>query len=480
MRSWDAERVARAAGATLLRAPSGQEPPGPSGASIDSRGIAAGELFVGLKGARSDGGAHAPAALEAGAWGALVAPTHAAAAVAACSRGAVLEHPDPLAGLQALAGAWREQLARDGSRVVAITGSTGKTSTKDILTALLAPAARTAASPANHNTEIGLPLALLAAGEEVEVLVLEMAMRGPGQIAQLTEIARPDVGVVVNVGAAHLELLGSLEAIAAAKAELIAGMEPGTTVVLPFAEPLLEAHLRDDLEVVTFGEAGADVTLAERRPDGSVVISDRGRELELRPSFGQAHNLRNLLAAVAAARALGYTPAGELHVEFSEMRGQRHPLAGGGVLIEDCYNANPMSMRAALEDLAAGTSGRRVAVLGDMLELGAQAPGLHREAGRQAGEAGVELLIAVGALAGEIAAGFAGEARTVPDADAAARLVPELLLPGDTVLVKGSRGVGLEVVCSALRAAAPRGGRRGPGRAPEASRQAHGAASGPR
>ncbi len=195
MRSWDAERVAAAAGARLLRAPRAQEdPPGPARAGIDSRGTEAGELFVGLKGARSDGGAHAPAALRAGAWGVLVAPEHAPAALAEDPAGAILEHPDPLAGLQALALAWREELGRGGTRIVAITGSTGKTSTKDILAALLAPLARTAASPANHNTEIGLPLAILAAGEDVEVLVLEMAMRGRGQIAELTAIARPEVG----------------------------------------------------------------------------------------------------------------------------------------------------------------------------------------------------------------------------------------------------------------------------------------------
>ena len=466
MRSWDAERVARAAGARLLRAPSGQDSPGPAGAGIDSRRTAAGELFVGLPGTRSDGGAHAPQALRSGAWGVLVGPGHTAAAIAAGERGAVLEHRDPLAGLQALARAWREHLGAGGTRVVAITGSTGKTSTKDILAALLAPGARTAASPSNHNTEIGLPLAVLATGEEVEVLVLEMAMRGRGQIAELTEIARPEVGVIVNVGAAHLELLGSLEAIAAAKAELIAGLAPGSTVVVPFAEPLLEGHLRADLETVSFGDEGADVTLAERQPGGTVVIREHGRELRLQPSFSQAHNLRNLLAAVAAAGALGYTPAGEVRVEFSEMRGQRHELAGGGLLIEDCYNANPMSMRAALEDLAASATGRRVAVLGEMLELGERGPALHRELGREAGAAGVGLLVAVGRLGQEIAASFPGEAHTAADAEAASKLVGELLAPGDTVLVKGSRGVGLEVVCVALL-----------GR--EASLQAHGAASGP-
>ncbi|HTY98045.1 MAG TPA: UDP-N-acetylmuramoyl-tripeptide--D-alanyl-D-alanine ligase [Solirubrobacteraceae bacterium] len=481
MRSWDAELVAAGAGARLLRAPAVGDPPGPAGAGIDSRATRTGELFVGLQGSRSDGGTHAPAALRAGAWGVLVAPPHAAAALADTEAGAVLEHPDPLAGLQALALAWREQLGRGGTRVVAITGSAGKTSTKDILAAVLAPMARTAASPANHNTEIGLPLAILGAGEEVEVLVLELAMRGPGQIAELTGIARPEVGVIVNVGAAHLELLGSLEAIAAAKAELIAGMASGSTAVVPFGEPLLEPHLRGDLRTISFGGDGADVTLSERHPDGTVVIRDHDRSVRLRPSFSQAHNLQNLLAAVAAARSLGYTPEGELRVEFSAMRGQRHPLPGGGLLIEDCYNANPMSMRAALEDLAASAPGRRVAVLGDMLELGEQAPALHREVGRRAGEAGVDLLVAVGSLAPEMAAGFPGEVRTVPDANAAAGLVPRLLAAGDTVLVKGSRGVGLEVVCGALRGAAdvPDGGH-GAGHTPGPGLQAQATAPGPR
>ena len=481
MRSWDAERVAAAAGARLLRAPRGprtpRDRPGPGSIRVARR---PGSCSWACKGARSDGGAHAPAALRAGAWGVLVAPEHAAAALAEDPAGAVLEHPDPLAGLQALALAWREELGRGGTRIVAITGSTGKTSTKDILAALLAPVARTAASPANHNTEIGLPLAILAAGEDVEVLVLEMAMRGRGQIAELTAIARPEVGVIVNVGAAHLELLGSLEAIAAAKAELIAGMASGSTAVVPFGEPLLASHLRDDLRTVSFGDDGADVTLAERRPDGSVVIRYHDEVLQLRPSFSQAHNLRNLLAAVAAARSLGYTPEGELRVEFSAMRGQRHALPGGGLLIEDCYNANPMSMRAALEDLAASAPGRRVAVLGDMLELGEQAPALHREVGRQAGQAGVELLVAVGSQAGEIAAAFAGEARTVPDARPPPGWCRRLLAPGDTVLVKGSRGVGLEVVCGALRASGAAGGRGGSGHSPEAGLQAQAAASGPR
>jgi UDP-N-acetylmuramoyl-tripeptide--D-alanyl-D-alanine ligase len=207
--------------------------------------------------------------------------------------------------------------------------------------------------------------------------------------------------------------------------------------------------------VRTFGERAGDVSLRERRADGGVVIAVEGEEIVLWPSFRQRHNLLNLLAAVAAARALGHTPAGRLEVGFSAMRGQRSELAGGVLLIDDCYNANPMSMRAAIDDLAETAPGRRVAILGDMLELGAQAAGLHRELGQHAGESGVGLLVTVGPLAAEIARGFAGESHALGDARAAAELAPGLLRDGDTVLVKGSRGVGLERVTEALAEGRP-------------------------
>jgi UDP-N-acetylmuramoyl-tripeptide--D-alanyl-D-alanine ligase len=310
------------------------------------------------------------------------------------------------------------------------------------------------ASRENLNTEIGLPLALLSAPAQTELLVLEMAMRGSGQIAELTAIAEPDVGVIVNVGPAHLELLGSLEAIAAAKAELIAGLAPGASIVVPGAEPLLVPHLRAEVPVITFGEGG-EVSLAERRGDGSVLIRHGEAEIELQPSFAQAHNLSNLLAAVAAARALGYTPRGRLDVHFSAMRGQREELPGGVVLVADCYNANPMSMRAAIDDLAETAPARRVAVLGDMLELGPDAPRLHREIGEHARAQGVDLLVTVGPLAAEMREGFAGESHAAADAKAAGELLGGMLHERDTVLVKGSRGVGLERVLDTLRSEPP-------------------------
>ncbi len=451
MKDWNAERVAAVAGGELLRAAAA----GPAAAAIDTRGIEPGALFVGLRGERQDGGEHAEVALAAGAWGVLVTPEHARRALRAHggASGAILAHEDPLGGLQRLARAWREELASRGTQVIAVTGSSGKTSTKDILAALLSRFVPTSSTPANLNTEIGLPLAILAAPAETGALVLEMAMRGPGQIAELTAIADPDVGVIVNLGPAHLELLGSLEAIAAAKAELLAGMRAGTVAVVPAQEPLLASHLRADQRTITFGPGG-DVSLRGADTDGAVTIDAEGTQLRLQPSFAQAHNLLNLLAAVAVVRALGHRPEGPLQVEFSAMRGQRRELPEDISLIEDCYNANPISMRAAIDDLAATAggrgSGRAVAVLGDMLELGPEGPRLHREAGRHAREQGVDLLIAVGPLAADMTEGFAGESLRVSDAAAAAEQVPALLRPGDTVLLKGSRGVGLERVAEAL------------------------------
>jgi UDP-N-acetylmuramoyl-tripeptide--D-alanyl-D-alanine ligase len=442
MRSWTPERIAEAAGARLA----GSGAAGPARATIDSRAVVPGDLFVGLPGETHDGGRFAAQALAAGAWGVLVAPAHAADLDAG---GVVLAAEDPLAALQRLARTWRRTL---GAKTIAITGSTGKTSTKDILAALLQPHRGTFVSRGNFNTEIGLPLELLAAPEGTEALVLEMGMRGPGQIAELAAIAEPDVGVIVNVGPAHLELLGSLEAIAAAKAELIADLHGDATAVIPAGEPLLNPHRRRDIATVTFGPGG-DVTLVRQDPEGRVEIDAQGERIALRLDFHQQHLRGNLLAAVAAARAIGVTPSGAVTVAFSGRRGERTRLRDGVTVIDDCYNANPMSMRAALDDLAATAGeGRRVAVLGDMLELGPESARFHAEIGAHAAALGVELLVAVGPRSRAIANAFgdAGKAVFAQDAAAAARLVPGLVEPGDTLLVKASRGVGLERVSEAL------------------------------
>jgi UDP-N-acetylmuramoyl-tripeptide--D-alanyl-D-alanine ligase len=442
MRAWSAGRIARASAAGLVRP--GTAAGGPVRAVVDSRAVESGDLFVGIRGEQADGGRFAPAALQAGAWGVLVTPEHARDLP---GEGAVLATRDPIAALGRLARAWREEL---GCPVVGITGSTGKTSTKEILAALLAPHVRTLASQANFNTEIGLPLNVLAAEPGVEAMVLELAMRGAGQIAELADIARPDVGVVVNVGPVHLELLGSLPAIAAAKAELIVGLEPGGTAVLPAREDLLAPHRRGDVRTLTFGPGG-DVTLVAQ--DGPrVTIAAPGERIELEVPFTQAYHRDNLLAATAAALAVGVTPGGPVEVTFSPLRGERIELQDGTVVLDDCYNANPMSMRAALDELASAEAPRRVAVLGDMLELGPDELAYHEEVGRQAAARGVDLLLTVGERAVAIGHAFDGPSHAVADADEAAAILPELLEPGDVVLVKGSRGVGLEVVGRALRA----------------------------
>ena len=431
MTGWTAQELAEAAGGRLVSGDPGS--PGPEQVTIDSRQAGPGTLFIGLPGENVDGGGFAGAALEAGAWGVMVSEDHARglepgeAVVIACA--------DPLEALGRAASAWRRRL---GCAVIAITGSTGKTSTKDIVAALLRPSRQVVATAGNYNTEIGLPLTILGAPDGTEVLVLEAAMRGEGQIAELARIADPDVGVIVNVGPVHLEILGSVENIAAAKSELLDEMRSGTVAVVPAGEPLLEKHLREDHETVTFG------------PGGDLESLPAGISLPL-PS---RHLQANALAALAAVRAVGVEPQGEIELELSGMRGERLALDGGIVVINDCYNANPMSMRAALADLAESAPGRRVAVLGDMLELGPDERRFHAELGTQAREAGVDVLVTVGELARHAGPAWGGEKLTcLDDAAQAAEAIVGLVEPGDTVLVKGSRGVGLEVVTGALESA---------------------------
>jgi UDP-N-acetylmuramoyl-tripeptide--D-alanyl-D-alanine ligase len=444
VRRWTDQRIADAAGAELVRS-ADRAAEGPQRVVIDSRTIEPGDLFFALPGERVDGGRFAADALRAGAWGVLAAPAWAREAAAKTENGAVLAAEHPVTSLGALARAWRGDLA---AHVIAVTGSVGKTSTKDLIAALIAPHRTVAASRANFNTEIGLPLELLAAPPGTEVLVLELAMRGFGQIAELTAICEPDVGVITNVGPVHLEQMGSLDGVARAKAELLVGMSDGAVAVVPAGERLLEPYLRDELKVVTFGPGGeVDFDAA---PGCHVVVAGADRyELEL--PFESRHNLLNTLAAVAAARAVGVRPSGRVDVSFGALRGERVALARGATVINDCYNANPLSMRAALDDLAMQeTAGRRVAVLGDMLELGAGEREHHAEIGAYAASAGVELLIAAGPRSAAMLDRYDGEAHTAADAAEAAALARELVQPGDVVLVKASRGVGLEVVAEAL------------------------------
>ena len=434
-----AEEIAAAIGAEVLATGADGSP---ARAVIDSKAAGKGDLFFGLRGENVDGGEYAAAALEAGAWGAVVGTGHEG-----LEGGWVFAVEDPLAALQALASSWRRAL---GARVVGITGSVGKTSVKDITRALLP--GRVHANRENLNTEIGLPLTVLEAAAGTEFLVLEMAMRGRGQIAELAAIAEPEVGVITNVGPVHIELLGSVAGVAAAKAELLEALDGGGTAVVPAEAGELEPHLEGAPRLLRFGPKG-DVEAAQSRvEDGvteAVISTPAGRQTFHFP-FTESHNLTNALAAVGVGVALGVPLAemadGAASIGFSSYRGERIELGGGIVLVNDCYNANPLSMRAALDHLATFDGGRRIAVLGEMGELGEEAVTHHREVGAHARAAGVDTLIGVA----EPSRAYDPD-ELVATPEEAAELLAAQLEPGDTVLVKGSRSAGLEAVAETLR-----------------------------
>jgi UDP-N-acetylmuramoyl-tripeptide--D-alanyl-D-alanine ligase len=345
--------------------------------------------------------------------------------------------------------------------VVAITGSTGKTSTKDILAALCAPVARTVAAEASFNNELGVPLTVARLEEDTEICIVEVGMRGLGQIAQLSAIARPHIGVITSIGPVHLEVMGSQQNVAQAKAELIAALPAGGVAVVPADTPELEPHLRrDDVEIRRF--ATRDVLRVATSDDTTDAELDLGgRHVELTFNFAARHHVLNALAALHAYAALGLplerAQEGATRVTFSRWRGDELPLPGDGLLINDAYNANPMSMRAALDHLVARAgSRRRVAVLGDMAELGRDAARYHREIGDHAAKSGVDVLLAVGPLA----AGYLDGQTEIPvvrhvaSIEEAVAALEEVVRPGDCVLVKASRAMGLETVAEALAGAA--------------------------
>jgi UDP-N-acetylmuramoyl-tripeptide--D-alanyl-D-alanine ligase len=395
-----------------------------TGLAIDSRRVRPGDLFVAV----GRGERFAGAALEAGAAAALVPD-------------------DAFSALAALGGAVRD---RSPATVIGITGSTGKTSTKDILAALLRPHVRVVAAEEGFNNELGLPLTLARLEPDTEVVVAEMGMRGLGQIAELCRIAKPDVGVITGIGPVHLELLGDVQTVARAKSEVVESLPPGGAAVVPVGVPELERHLgRDDIEFLRFGDGG-DVRLEEFRPP--LLAADvAGKRVELHVPFTARHQAQNTLAALASYHALGLplerAGEGARDITFSRWRGEETELADGVLLINDAYNANPVSMRAALDHLVERAGGRRtVAVLGEMAELGIGAPEFHRQVGETARSRGVDIVVAVGAgLAEEYGADFRAQS-----AGDATDLVRDLLRPGDVVLVKASRAAGLEALASGL------------------------------
>jgi UDP-N-acetylmuramoyl-tripeptide--D-alanyl-D-alanine ligase len=344
----------------------------------------------------------------------------------------------------ALAAIARLVRGKSAARVVAVVGSVGKTTTKDVLGALCAPHAATIWASKSLNNEIGLPLTVCRLESETEVLVAEMGMRGLGQIAYLCEIARPEVAVVSHIGPEHLELVGTVERVAEANAEAIAALPPGGTAVVPARSSELERHLgRDDLTIRRFDAADVE----PGRPMTRFRVGGELVELEL--PFTQAHLAVNVLAALHAYAALGLpldrVAEGVPGIRLSPWRGEEIELPGGGLVVNDAYNANPDSMRAALEHLASRADGRRmVAVLGEMAELGESSDRYHREIGELAAGLGVEV---VGV--GEPARAYRPVA-WARDAGEAVGVVREVLAPGDAVLVKASRAVGLEGIAAEI------------------------------
>jgi UDP-N-acetylmuramoyl-tripeptide--D-alanyl-D-alanine ligase len=355
------------------------------------------------------------------------------------ARGAATLVPrDQEAALAALASLVR---GRSEAQVVAVVGSVGKTTTKDVLAALCAAVTPTVAASASRNNELGLPLTVLALEPETRVLVTEMGMRGLGQVAELCATARPTLTLVTSIGPEHLELVGTVEDVARANAEAIAALPPGGAAVVPAGEALLEPYLRDDLVVRTFDPASV------ARDGGSWRFAVGDAEVRLGLPFTQRHLAGNVLAALTAYDALGLplerVADGAASIRLSRWRGEVRELFGGGLVVNDAYNASPLSMRAALLDLDERAAGRRrVAVLGEMAELGDQSARYHAEIAALLRELGIELVVAVGEPARAYLEKVADGA-IVPDAARFAEVL-ELLRPGDAILVKASRAVGLE------------------------------------
>ncbi len=458
--------VAEAVGGTLAHAP---DPAArvTGEVELDSRRIGPGGLFVALVGERVDGHEHAREAVSAGAVAVLAQrPVGVPAVVVA----------DVPAALARLASAVLARLPE--VTVIGITGSSGKTSTKDLVAQLLATRGPTVAPPGSFNNELGHPYTVLRATQRTRYLVLEKSSRGRGHIAWLTRVARPRIGVVLNVGSAHLGEFGSRDAVAAAKGELVEALPAaaaGGVAVLNADDPLVAAMAaRTAARVLSFGEAdgsdvrAVDVRLDERgRPAYRLVVGPgvgggAAGEVDVRLATYGAHQVGNSLAAAAVAVELGM-PLPALETALAEAR----PLSrwrmevterpDGVLVVNDAYNANPESMAAALRALQTMARGRRSwAVLGAMGELGAGAAEAHRRVGELAARIGVDRLVVVGpdaagvhdAAGGE--PGWAGEPAHVPDADAALALLRAELRPGDVVLVKASRAAGLERVALAL------------------------------
>jgi UDP-N-acetylmuramoyl-tripeptide--D-alanyl-D-alanine ligase len=438
-----------------------------AGYSIDSRSLAPGQLFFAIRGPRFDGHQFVAQALDCGAAGAVVEQEFYVAVTGDC-RPALIPVADTRVALQTLA---REVRRRWGKRLVAVTGSTGKSTTKEMIAAILSRRFRVLRSPGNLNNDFGLPLALLALEPEHDVAVMELAMSAAGEIARLARLAEPEIGVVTNVAPAHLQFFDSVDSIALAKRELI-------DYLATRGESAVAVLNEDDERVRKFGEGfpgrvltfgfseNADVRATAVNWDtvlqSTVGVSTSDWMSEFTVPLPGRHNVANALAAIAVSTVFDILPediapalAGfhNLH-----QRSEILTLPGEVTVINDCYNSNPLAMERMLEALSDWPGARRrIVVAGEMLELGPTSPELHRGVGRKCAQSKVDWLIAVqgdarffveGALEGGIPS---SHAQFFPDAQAAGEFCQTLMAPGDVILVKGSRGVHLETVIEMLK-----------------------------
>jgi UDP-N-acetylmuramoyl-tripeptide--D-alanyl-D-alanine ligase len=427
------------------------------GVSIDSRTLRPGDLFFAIEGPRNDGHHYLLEAAGKGAAGIVFQKD-----VELPKTAFAIRVRDTTRALQDLAQGFRESRK---VKVVAVTGSMGKTTTKEAAASAIGSAARVLKSEGNLNNYYGLPLSLLRLEDE-EVAVLEMGMSSPGEIARLTSIARPDVGVLTNVAEVHLEFFGTIAAIAEAKGELFQGLPQGAIAVVNADDPLvLEQARRFSGRKLRFGiEEGADVRGSAIRPTPEGLRFHalyRGEEVEIESVLRGRHNVYNLLAGLAAACALDVPFAGAARalsgLRPARHRGERVDLGRGFVLVDETYNSNPKALRSALSSLAEEKAARRIAVLGDMLELGPRAIDFHRDVGRFAAGLSIDRIIGVGPLAAHVLEGAASAGapasalRSAGTAEEAGRLLLEELRAGDLVLLKASRGIGLERAIEVLR-----------------------------
>ncbi len=425
-----------------------------TGVDTDSRTVAPGRLFVALRGPRFDGHDFLEAAAERGASGALVAQRTSAALP--CLRVA-----DTRLGLGRLGALWRQ---RSGARLVAVTGSNGKTTVKEMLASILSQTAPTLATQGNLNNDIGVPITLCRLQEEA-FAVIEMGANHPGEIGYLSRLARPQVAVLNNAGRAHLEGFGSVRAVARAKAEILEGLAPDGVFVFNADDPHapLWRELAGDRPVLTFGvQRPADVS----SPPGALELDWNGGAFHsafpvqtpagvfnVRLALIGEHNRMNALAAVAAAHALGVGPQAMIEglARLRPVKGRLTPRRAPEdvLVVDDSYNANPESVRMAVEVLCRAP-GRKLLVLGDLGELGAGAEGLHRELGLLARSRGVDLFFTCGRLSRAAAEAFGDGARHFDAQESLVAALRARLRPHDTVLVKGSRAAAMERVVEAL------------------------------